>query len=751
MSAAQVFRRRSLALWLSLLVLSVALAGTASAQNVTTVSAILTSTNSKEIDTYSATTLDDGATFYYGVATEGYLFHNGSEIKVGVATDPVSANGYMTAQITVGPDEQYTLSSDHFVVAQVVAVADGVHYWENPSGFAYSTNIATGDTEVSKDVSPGGGPSYFADCQYGDCYNLGDLSINWLHIIGTAVGISSAAPSISGIDTNAAPLNGSGTITVTGTALVDVFTGQASPAIDGSGVTLSVQSLTATRVVLSYTVALTANTGPHQLTLSTRFGTSNAVTFTVGDRTPVMAIDRNAWNAGTSFTLTITGSGFGANPTLTITGPSVTSVKTTQSDTQITATVSVDSLAPSGSATVTVKSNGYNGTGFVPWYAGQPTSVSTSATIQPIPAPIPQIIFNGTNVAGTVQQVVAGQQIALSAVVPGLSGNLFVQSQGWTSPSGSVTGGYCTAGNCIPLLPAGYAIPTGGCTIPLPLQTLPSDCAMAAPSSLTAASYLFYWFDLGAARAMTYSYTLNNGTGSSAFVTFNVGGLDRNAVVVVATPVPGGPGINPPNVNIRVPQLAYGGVGAAGMDFLSRTAAPSGMYQWVQILNTVTATTVSSVGQGVQPLTGAAPVLDNNYPYSSIPGAAPQNNETRDSPKLLLPQQYGQLSYQFDATMNLLWDPALGPANCAPAVTVYNAATKTYVSTPSSCTSIPIPLASATWGFCEGGINTLQPVVTNGISYVQWVQSCVTTTPGAGAPAFTVSSYFPKWNSVSAP
>jgi hypothetical protein len=42
-------------------------------------------------------------------------------------------------------------------------------------------------------------------------------------------------------------------------------------------------------------------------------------------------------------------------------------------------------------------------------------------------------------------------------------------------------------------------------------------------------------------------------------------------------------------------------------------------------------------------------------------------------------------------------------------------------------------------------------VVTNGISYVQWVQSCVTTTPGAGAPAFTVSSYFPKWNSVSAP
>ena len=90
-------------------------------------------------------------------------------------------------------------------------------------------------------------------------------------------------------------------------------------------------------------------------------------------------------------------------------------------------------------------------------------------------------IFNGTNVAGTVQQVVAGQQIALSAVVPGLSGNLFVQSQGWTSPSGSVTGGYCTAGNCIPLLPAGYAIPTGGCTIPLPLQTLPSDCAMAAP------------------------------------------------------------------------------------------------------------------------------------------------------------------------------------------------------------------------------------------------------------------------------
>jgi len=56
----------------------------------------------------------------------------------------------------------------------------------------------------------------------------------------------------------------------------------------------------------------------------------------------------------------------------------------------------------------------------------------------------------------------------------------------------------------------------------------------------------------------------------------------------------------------------------------------------------------------------------------------------------------------FSATMHLMWDPAL-PSGCTPASTDPHS----LVSTPSTCTSIPVPLSSVTWHWSGGAINTL--------------------------------------------
>ncbi|HXR77217.1 MAG TPA: IPT/TIG domain-containing protein [Bryobacteraceae bacterium] len=100
------------------------------------------------------------------------------------------------------------------------------------------------------------------------------------------------------------------------------------------------------------------------MTLTTRFGTSNAAPFSVGDPTPVItSISPNSWNAGTSIQVTITGHGFGTNPSLTITGPAVAGYSTAASDTQIVATVTIAANSPGGAATVEVQSHGYTVSG----------------------------------------------------------------------------------------------------------------------------------------------------------------------------------------------------------------------------------------------------------------------------------------------------------------------------------------------------------------------------------------------------
>lgn len=356
------------------------------------VSLILGSTNSFEIDTYSATfvsfdLLDEGFEAY----VQGFLFEDDFQIDEQDAFDDGSgaAELFMSDFLNIG--SLYDLESDHYVV-------DG----------------------------------------FGEDFIF----------FGTTVAeIFSGAPHISSINPASASIGTTGTLTIRGSNLFDEFTGNIA-VTQIPGVTWSFNSASpdGTQVVLNYAIAGNANAGDQTLQLATRFGVSNPVTFHIGDATPsITSVNPSTWQAGTNTVITITGSHFGTHPAVSATGPGVTGATVnTASDTQIQATVTIDPTSPGGTGTVTVTSRGYDGRGFIGTLPGQtPGSPSSNVTIVPIKAPPPQILYFGNIVSG-LQSVTVGQQIQLSAQIPT---TIDVASRTWslTGP-GTVIGSFTANG-----------------------------------------------------------------------------------------------------------------------------------------------------------------------------------------------------------------------------------------------------------------------------------------------------------------
>src|SRR5262249_38615759 len=229
--------------------------------------------------------------YYYGAYVEGFLFQNGTQIAFGYADRYPYENdayGVLSQPLMVG--DTYTIESVHYLVVYYIYGYDDYgnpEYW-NPENFL----IATGGSPEPSGFNflAGGGPVFY--------------EVEYLYLGTTGVQISAAAPRIDEIGPNTAVLGSSGTINVHGENLVDIFTRDTTPAITGSGISVSVDQQNppdSTLVVLDYTISNSANTGAHSLTLATRFGTSNAITLTVGDPTPkITSISPNVWSAGTT-------------------------------------------------------------------------------------------------------------------------------------------------------------------------------------------------------------------------------------------------------------------------------------------------------------------------------------------------------------------------------------------------------------------------------------------------------------------
>ena len=709
------------------------------------ISAILSSTNGSEVDTWSETFLTPDIAYYYGAYVQGFLFQNGAQIASAYADRyPYGNDAYFGLSRPVVVGDIYQIESDHYIVEYYIYGYDyyGYPQYYNPDYFLVSNGGGSPDPS-GWNFTPGGGPIYY--------------DVEYLYLGTTAVQISSAAPHISGINPTGGSLGTSGSITVNGTDLIDVFTGESSAQISGSGVTVSVQSQSSSQVVLNYTVDSGASTGGHNLTLSTRFGTSNGVTFNVGDPTPnITSVSPNVWNAGATTSFTITGRGFGTNPTLELTGTGVTgSSISTASDTQIQASVTIDASAPSGSATIKVTSNGYGGSGFISTNPGQSNNNTANANIESIPAPVPEIHLEadtqhqgdctaGTNIAGNSTTVLAGQQIVLAGCVPNLPAGVSVntQSQTWSVQNQvDITGGYCAPNAFQKCGTAGEEL---------------ADPTMSGVNGLT-----FYWVNPGTTEAVTFQYTLSNGKTASATASFTINGPTGVSVSNYAA----AGGFSPVAVyfdTLTSPGAGQLGLGYGGMNTsqygivlqvapLNVTSGQSGTganstYTWVQLLtnnkirlrgetsntNCASGQTCTCYPKGGLPATAE---LDDTYPYSNTNSADP--NPFNDAPAT--PLYDSEVAQVFAARTYLMWDPAL-PSGCHPANT-----DRAGISTPSDCSrSIPIPLGSINWNW-SGNVLRLgitQPAPNN----TDYKLCCGPESEGT----FSSGGGYPQWQAIAA-
>jgi hypothetical protein len=239
---------------------------------------------------------------------------------------------------------------------------------------------------------------------------------------------------------------------------------------------------------------------------------------------------------------------------------------------------------------------------------------STATTV------VPKILLggsSGTDITGTTQSVVVGQQIVLYA---SYGSGVSVNSQSWSVP-GTIVGGFSTA-------------PTNGGPNPV---------------SLNGQSTTVYW--VTAANSQTVTFTLNYGSSQTAKAqaTFNIAGPSSPNVTTQL----GQAAINPgPVLQFGVPPSVL------GIQFSASATQPagySGSFVWVQLLTTyVVGLTISS---GNQTCNGTGiPGLDNTYPYPSVSG---NSSLTNDQPKTSLPSTATEVTLNVNAQMFLMWRPGL--------------------------------------------------------------------------------------------
>jgi hypothetical protein len=664
------------------------------------ITAVASSADGSQLDTYSETFETIDLAYYYGAYVQGELEQNGVQVaQVASLESPATNDAIAEMTVNISPNNQYQMESDHYIVAAYYYIDQGHYYYYNPSYFLISSGGS--DYPPGYNYSPGGGPLYYEYYEY-------------FYLFSTIVEVSSAPPHITSINPNSASVESSGTITILGSDLVDPFTLTANPAITGSGVTIGVHYQSQGEVDLSYSISSHASTGSHYITLSDRFGVSNQVAFNVGDPTPnITSVSPNIWDANTTiYPVTIGGTGFGTNPTLTISGQGVTLNSYSGSDTQITASVTIAANAPNETANITVTSNGYYGSGWVATQQGQPNNNTATATVSAAAATAANILYFG-HATTSPTAVAVGQQISLTTTIPG----------GIPQGTSVTTNSWVIQGIVIKDFSGSQA----------------GDIVHAWQNPNTT-STSFYWVSNGNVQSQTYSaqysYCLNTGVCSpTTTADFTVGapypvGVTPSTTSVIVFFNPNG---NPP----AGPLLAFQSWPAPGpgVNFLVHATnyPPSGQgqYQWVQLLTT---DEIHYVEGGLQNCNyiglAGPPWLDDVYPYGTgytgtVYTTAVTNDNADDSPNTGLPSAVGDMEREFAATMFVRWIPQADPS----------------CTSGAACT-IPVPLGSESWGWCGDAVNTgiIQPypnLSTYWLSCAQYSQSNLMTfvpsTPGPGA------------------
>jgi hypothetical protein len=356
------------------------------------------------------------------------------------------------------------------------------------------------------------------------------------------------------------------------------------------------------------------------------------------------------------------------------------------------------------------------------------TSNQVNVPVDPVPLPVPQIMFQRQNVANNGNPscpgaspacVFVGQQIALTAVVPEPPAGTTIQSQSWSQPSGTVVGGYIAsnASGCVVLFPNTQG---GGCQQPQPCQTLQNSACVT-----------FYWVTAGT-QNITYSYTLSDGSKGGATANFVVSG-PTNANVAAPTDAVG--------IQSSDLSIAFGVDDKIGISFtVSATVPPEnqGTFSWVQLV-TKNPLAYRTSNRGTRQCTNSiflppndtSPALDNGYP-TDTGLTAEDNPETALQDSAPSSGFIGEISGGASFAMYSMWTP-----NAASGCT-----------NGTACT-IPIPLGTTSWSYSGDAINTLTNQPANGTNWTMASPGCaLPNVPDPKGPPFVPGTTYPQWHKI---
>ncbi len=316
-----------------------------------------------EVESYSRTSLDYVANYYYDPRADGYLSRGGTIQESNSVTGISSADEaafYLSTPLVY--DTTFQIQTNHWIRAYYQVYVDGSWQYNDYYGFSL---LANGNYGGSHSFNPPQTQTYIVSRD--------------IYLGTTYTGFSSPSPIVSGITISGNPVRGgSGSVEIYG----QYFDGLQSVAVSGGGVTTNTTYESDTQVNIGYSIASTAASGDRDLTVTTLFGPSNAETFEIYDPTPqVSAVTPNAWPVGATTHFTIWGQYFGSQPTVSVSGGGVTGSGTTfKSDTQINAWATVSSDSTGGTATISIASTGYAGSGFQQEPSGGGAMTQTTAT-----------------------------------------------------------------------------------------------------------------------------------------------------------------------------------------------------------------------------------------------------------------------------------------------------------------------------------------------------------------------------------
>ena len=226
---------------------------------------------------------------------------------------------------------------------------------------------------------------------------------------------------------------------------------------------------------------------------------------------------------------------------------------------------------------------------------------------------------SGSEIAGTTQNAVVGQQIVLCGSY-NLPSGVSATGQSW-SVGGTTKGGFTYASD--------YS--SGGYTAATFNQT----------------STTFYWLAPGNSLQVKFTLNLSNGSSPSAKATFNVAGPTG---VSVSTPT--GKWLAESTGSGYLLDLGLPLDPEQGIKFNGKATSPpsnAGTYEWAQFVTTNTETFT----QGSTKITCSTGTgLDTQFPYDT-------GLSTSDSPSTSLPSGYSQKTWSLGFTMYLMWRPGL--------------------------------------------------------------------------------------------